>query len=126
MAMSAQLAWLGNRGADYLVAGVEPERLGNAHPSIVPYEAFAARDGRLCGLAGGFFRSRLFRGRFRSRLRLGFRLRLGRRRGDGGRRRRLLRLSRRGKRSRHEQHKDKLPASIDAHMPLAGERPGTH
>jgi crotonobetainyl-CoA:carnitine CoA-transferase CaiB-like acyl-CoA transferase len=45
--LDAQLAWLANRGADHLVAGVEPERLGNAHPSIVPYEAFAASDGHL-------------------------------------------------------------------------------
>jgi crotonobetainyl-CoA:carnitine CoA-transferase CaiB-like acyl-CoA transferase len=45
--LDAQLAWLASRAADYLVAGVEPERLGNAHPSIVPYEAFAASDGHL-------------------------------------------------------------------------------
>jgi crotonobetainyl-CoA:carnitine CoA-transferase CaiB-like acyl-CoA transferase len=43
----AQLAWLANRAADFLVAGVEPERLGNAHPAIVPYEAFPALDGHL-------------------------------------------------------------------------------
>jgi formyl-CoA transferase len=41
----AQLAWLANRGSDWLVAGEEPQRLGNAHPAIVPYEAFATRDG---------------------------------------------------------------------------------
>ena len=41
----SQLAWLANRGSDYLVAGDEPHRLGNAHPAIVPYEAFATRDG---------------------------------------------------------------------------------
>ena len=45
--LDAQLAWLANRAADHLVAGAEPERLGNAHPSIVPYEAFAASDGHL-------------------------------------------------------------------------------
>ncbi len=41
----AQLAWLANRASDYLVAGETPERLGNAHPSIVPYESFRALDG---------------------------------------------------------------------------------
>ena len=28
----------------YLATGVPPGRLGNAHPSIVPYQAFAAAD----------------------------------------------------------------------------------
>ena len=32
----SQLAWLANRGSDYLVGGEEPHRLGNAHPAIVP------------------------------------------------------------------------------------------
>ena len=41
----AQLAWLGNRATEVLVAGVEPERFGNAHPSLVPYETFHAADG---------------------------------------------------------------------------------
>jgi crotonobetainyl-CoA:carnitine CoA-transferase CaiB-like acyl-CoA transferase len=41
----AQLAWLANRASDYLVGGEPPERLGNAHPSIVPYESFRALDG---------------------------------------------------------------------------------
>jgi crotonobetainyl-CoA:carnitine CoA-transferase CaiB-like acyl-CoA transferase len=41
----SQLAWLANRGSDWLIAGEEPHRLGNAHPAIVPYEAFASSDG---------------------------------------------------------------------------------
>ena len=41
----SQLAWLANRGSDWLVGGEEPHRLGNAHPAIVPYEAFASSDG---------------------------------------------------------------------------------
>jgi crotonobetainyl-CoA:carnitine CoA-transferase CaiB-like acyl-CoA transferase len=41
----AQLAWLANRAADHLIAGETPERLGNAHPAIVPYESFRALDG---------------------------------------------------------------------------------
>ncbi|MGI9186623.1 MAG: CaiB/BaiF CoA transferase family protein [Gaiellales bacterium] len=35
-----QLAWLANRGTEASIAGWEPERFGNAHPSIVPYETF--------------------------------------------------------------------------------------
>jgi crotonobetainyl-CoA:carnitine CoA-transferase CaiB-like acyl-CoA transferase len=41
----AQLAWLANRATEVLVAGAEPERFGNAHPSLVPYETFRAADG---------------------------------------------------------------------------------
>ena len=41
----SQIAWLGNRATEVLVAGIEPERFGNAHPSLVPYETFRAADG---------------------------------------------------------------------------------
>jgi crotonobetainyl-CoA:carnitine CoA-transferase CaiB-like acyl-CoA transferase len=43
--LDAQLAWLGNRGSEVLIGGVQPERFGNAHPSLCPYETFRARDG---------------------------------------------------------------------------------
>jgi formyl-CoA transferase/CoA:oxalate CoA-transferase len=43
--IDAQVSWLANRAGDWLIAGIEPERLGNAHPSIVPYETFHAADG---------------------------------------------------------------------------------
>ena len=43
----AQLAWLANRGTEASVAGIEPERLGNAHPSIVPYETFPTRGAHI-------------------------------------------------------------------------------
>jgi len=42
-----QLAWLANQNMNYLVGGMEPQRLGSAHPNIVPYQAFAASDGYL-------------------------------------------------------------------------------
>jgi crotonobetainyl-CoA:carnitine CoA-transferase CaiB-like acyl-CoA transferase len=48
----SQLAWLANRGSDWLVAGEEPARLGNAHPAIVPYEAFASSDGHVIVAVG--------------------------------------------------------------------------
>ncbi|MGH2852371.1 MAG: CaiB/BaiF CoA transferase family protein, partial [Solirubrobacteraceae bacterium] len=42
---AALLAALVNQASAYLGAGVVPQRMGNAHPSIVPYESFAAADG---------------------------------------------------------------------------------
>ena len=38
------LASLANQATNYLVSGKPPQRLGNAHPNIVPYEAFRAKD----------------------------------------------------------------------------------
>ncbi|MBH5322022.1 CoA transferase [Aurantiacibacter sediminis] len=38
---------LGNQAMNYLASGRTPKRLGNAHPNIAPYEAFAAIDGWL-------------------------------------------------------------------------------
>lgn len=38
---------LANQAMNYLVSGQVPRRLGTAHPNIVPYQAFAARDGHL-------------------------------------------------------------------------------
>lgn len=43
---------LANQASNYLLGGTVPRRLGNAHPSIVPYEVFPAGDGHLiiaCG-----------------------------------------------------------------------------
>ncbi|MCA8923541.1 MAG: CoA transferase [Planctomycetes bacterium] len=39
------LALLTYQGQMQLTGGVAPQRLGNAHPSIVPYQAFATADG---------------------------------------------------------------------------------
>ena len=39
-----QLGWLANRGQEYLVSGEDKGRMGNAHPSIVPYQTFRASD----------------------------------------------------------------------------------
>ncbi|UWR21640.1 CaiB/BaiF CoA-transferase family protein [Sulfitobacter sp. S190] len=43
--VDAQMAWLINEGLNYLVSGTAPERRGNAHPNIVPYDAFEVSDG---------------------------------------------------------------------------------
>lgn len=47
-----QVAWLANQGMNYLASGEAPRRLGNAHPNIVPYQAFATRDGHLMVATG--------------------------------------------------------------------------
>lgn len=45
--LDTQVAWLINQGLDYLTTQNPPQRLGNAHPNIVPYQAFEATDGYL-------------------------------------------------------------------------------
>ena len=45
--LDAQLAMLANLGSQSLCGGVTPSRQGNAHPSIAPYQSFAAADGHL-------------------------------------------------------------------------------
>jgi formyl-CoA transferase len=40
----AQLAMLANQASNALVSGTDPERQGNTHPNIVPYQPFAAAD----------------------------------------------------------------------------------
>jgi formyl-CoA transferase len=41
----SHVALLTNVASNYLVGGKPPRRLGNAHPNLVPYDAFSARDG---------------------------------------------------------------------------------
>lgn len=48
----SQLSWLANRAQEYLVSGEDPGRLGNAHPSVVPYETFDASDKKLALAVG--------------------------------------------------------------------------
>jgi crotonobetainyl-CoA:carnitine CoA-transferase CaiB-like acyl-CoA transferase len=63
--LDVQVACLANQAMNYLTTGKAPTRLGNAHPSIVPYQDFPTADGymilavgndgqfkRLCGTAG--------------------------------------------------------------------------
>jgi glutaryl-CoA transferase len=40
----ASVAAMVNQAANYLIGGVVPERMGTAHPNIVPYQAFHASD----------------------------------------------------------------------------------
>jgi crotonobetainyl-CoA:carnitine CoA-transferase CaiB-like acyl-CoA transferase len=45
--LDCQTAMLANQGANYLVSGVAPGRLGNAHPNIAPYQVFGTSDGHV-------------------------------------------------------------------------------
>ncbi|PZO52321.1 MAG: CoA transferase [Alphaproteobacteria bacterium] len=45
--LDCQVAMLANLGMNYLVSGEEPQRLGNAHASIAPYQVFATSDGHV-------------------------------------------------------------------------------
>ncbi|MEO6354626.1 MAG: CaiB/BaiF CoA-transferase family protein [Burkholderiaceae bacterium] len=45
--LDVQVAMLANVGMNYLVGGTVPQRWGNAHPNIVPYQAFETGDGQI-------------------------------------------------------------------------------
>ena len=63
--LDVQVACLANQAMNYLVSGTAPQRMGNGHPNIVPYQDFPTADGdmilaigndgqftRFCGIAG--------------------------------------------------------------------------
>ncbi len=63
--LDVMVSVLANQSLNYLVSGLTPHRLGNAHPNIVPYQTFAVKDGhamiavgsdaqfrRFCGVLG--------------------------------------------------------------------------
>jgi len=43
--LDVQAATLANQGLNYLATGNNPQRQGNAHPNIVPYQTFKTSDG---------------------------------------------------------------------------------
>lgn len=45
--VDSAMAWLVNEGTNYLTSGQLPERRGNAHPNIVPYDAFECAEGHI-------------------------------------------------------------------------------
>jgi crotonobetainyl-CoA:carnitine CoA-transferase CaiB-like acyl-CoA transferase len=45
--LDVQAATLANQGMNYLATGKNPQRLGNGHPNIVPYQTFATQDGSI-------------------------------------------------------------------------------
>jgi crotonobetainyl-CoA:carnitine CoA-transferase CaiB-like acyl-CoA transferase len=50
--LAATLAALVNQAQNAFVSGEAPERLGNAHPNIVPYETFPTADGEIAIAVG--------------------------------------------------------------------------
>jgi len=54
------VASLANQALNYLVSGTAPGRLGNAHPNIVPYQAFATADGHIILAVGNDSQFRKF------------------------------------------------------------------
>ncbi|NYI28043.1 CaiB/BaiF CoA transferase family protein [Sulfitobacter geojensis] len=45
--VDSSMAWLINEGTNFLTSGQLPERRGNAHPNIVPYDTFECSDGHI-------------------------------------------------------------------------------
>ncbi|WP_417783919.1 CaiB/BaiF CoA transferase family protein [Terasakiella pusilla] len=45
--LDVQVATLANQALNYLASQKVPQRLGNSHPNIVPYQAFATSDGHM-------------------------------------------------------------------------------
>jgi crotonobetainyl-CoA:carnitine CoA-transferase CaiB-like acyl-CoA transferase len=58
--LDTQVSWLMNQGLNYLTSGTAPGRLGNAHPNIVPYQAFEASDGYIILAVGNDAQFRRF------------------------------------------------------------------
>lgn len=63
--LDVTVAAMANQAMNYLIGGKAPERMGNAHPNVVPYQAYKAADHyiilaigndeqfrRFCGVAG--------------------------------------------------------------------------
>src|SRR5881394_2356016 len=50
--LDSQIALLAYQNTNYFATGVPPERIGNLHPNIVPYQPFKSKDGSVilaCG-----------------------------------------------------------------------------
>ena len=45
--LETQIACLANQAMNWLVGGVDPGRLGNRHPTVVPYKTFDVADGTI-------------------------------------------------------------------------------
>lgn len=45
--METGVGVLANQAMNYLVSGLSPTRMGNAHPNLVPYQVFPASDGHV-------------------------------------------------------------------------------
>ena len=45
--LDSQVGVLANQALNYLTSGDPPQRIGNAHPNVVPYQVFAVADGHV-------------------------------------------------------------------------------
>jgi crotonobetainyl-CoA:carnitine CoA-transferase CaiB-like acyl-CoA transferase len=50
--LDTQTGVLANQAMNYLISGVAPKRMGNAHPNIVPYQVFPVSDGHVIVAVG--------------------------------------------------------------------------
>ena len=51
--MDAQIAWLTYQAGYFFANGTPPKRMGAAHPTLVPYQAFMCQDGKYINVAVG-------------------------------------------------------------------------
>ncbi len=60
--VDTQIAWLINEGVNYLTSGNVPQRRGNGHPNIVPYDVYETADGHVILAVGNDSQFRRFCG----------------------------------------------------------------
>lgn len=58
--VDSQIAWLINEGVNYLTSGNVPQRRGNGHPNIVPYDVYETADGHVIIAVGNDSQFRRF------------------------------------------------------------------
>ena len=51
--LDSQVAWMTYQAGYYFATGEAPKRLGAAHPTLVPYQAFMGKDGKYFNVAVG-------------------------------------------------------------------------
>src|SRR5690606_36354063 len=50
--LDCHVAMLANQNLNYMTSGMVPQRAGNAHVNVVPYQVFASSDGHLLVAVG--------------------------------------------------------------------------
>jgi crotonobetainyl-CoA:carnitine CoA-transferase CaiB-like acyl-CoA transferase len=50
--LDVAMAFLSNQASNYLISGVQAERVGNAHPNIAPYQSVRTNDGHMIVAVG--------------------------------------------------------------------------
>lgn len=60
--VDSQIAWLINEGVNYLASGQVPQRRGNGHPNIVPYDVYETTDSHIILAVGNDGQFRRFAG----------------------------------------------------------------